>query len=197
MGAAKIMIVEDEFVVARDLQFSLETLGYDVCGAVDNAESALSTAMNERPDLVLMDIILKGSRDGIDAAQDLHDRLSIPVVFLTANANESLIERAKQTEPYGYLIKPFLDRELRTTIEMALFKSQRDQERLAAALGEDGRPVRVGSLEVVPICGHCKKIKNKDERWEVLEDYLHRRYGIVLSHGLCPECAKKLYPDIF
>ncbi len=197
MGATRIMIVQEDFVEAQDIRVSLKTMGYEVCGTVDTAGSAMKQAVSVRPDLVLMDIVLKGKRDGIECARDLRERLGVPVVFLTADADDWLIERAKEAEPYGYLLKPFLDLELKATIEMALFKSRRDKERLAAARDRDDRPSRIGSPEVVSICGQCKRIKNRDQHWEGLEVYLHRRYRISLSHGLCPECAQRFYPDIF
>lgn len=123
----KILIVEDEGIVALDLQDRLEFLGYQVIGIADNAKSALKMAAKESPDLVLMDIVIKGDRDGIDAARQMNDLFGIPVVFLTAYADEQTLTRAKLSHPYGYIVKPFNTQMLRSNIEMALHRHEVDQ----------------------------------------------------------------------
>lgn len=119
---ARIQIVEDEWIVAYDIKNSLTTMGYAVTAIVDSGEDAVLRAAEDVPDLVLMDIVLRGAMDGIEAASEIRARYRIPVIFLTANADEGMLDRAKRTEPMGYLIKPFIDRELKSTIEMALHK---------------------------------------------------------------------------
>lgn len=120
----KVLVVEDEGLVARDIQNMLRSLNYEVLGIVSSGEMALQKASKSPPDLVLMDIVLKGAVDGIEAAEKLWEELNIPVVYLTAYADETTFQRAKLTKPFGYLLKPFDERELQTTIEMALFKSK-------------------------------------------------------------------------
>jgi two-component system, cell cycle sensor histidine kinase and response regulator CckA len=119
---ARILIVEDEAVVALDLRMRLTRLGYSVIDSVGLGESALEVAERERPDLILMDIRLRGEMDGIEAAEQIRSRLLLPVVFLTAHADDATVDRARLTEPFGYILKPFEERELRTVIEMALYK---------------------------------------------------------------------------
>jgi len=128
MSNARIMIVEDEAIVALDLQHKLKTLGYAVSGVASSGEEAVRKVPQTRPDLVLMDIKLKGDMDGIDAAQRVRDEFNIPVVYLTAYSDENTLQRAKVTEPAGYLLKPFKDRELHATIEMALYKHKIEME---------------------------------------------------------------------
>jgi len=128
MSNAHIMIVEDEAIVALDLQHKLKTLGYAVSGVASSGEEAVRKVPQTRPDLVLMDIKLKGDMDGIDAAQRVRDEFNIPVVYLTAYSDENTLQRAKVTEPAGYLLKPFKDRELHATIEMALYKHKIEME---------------------------------------------------------------------
>jgi len=118
----KILIVEDEAIIARDLQKRLENQGYIVTSASATGEDAVRRAGTESPDLVLMDIVLLGDIDGIEAAGQIRALYDIPVVYLTAYADEGILERAKLTEPFGYILKPFDDRELRSVIEMALYK---------------------------------------------------------------------------
>lgn len=118
----KILIVEDEAIIACDLQRRLEHQGYTVTSAVATGEDAIKKAGEDSPDLVLMDIVLLGELDGIDAAGQIRALYGMPVVYLTAYADERTLERAKLTEPFGYVLKPFDDRELRSIIEMALYK---------------------------------------------------------------------------
>lgn len=120
MDKVKILVVEDEWVTAKDIKNSLETLHYAVPATVATGEEAIQKAIELQPDLVLMDIILQGEIDGIEAAEQIHTHCHIPVVFLTAYSDRETLDRANATQPYGYLLKPFEDRELNTTIQIAL-----------------------------------------------------------------------------
>jgi PAS domain S-box-containing protein len=123
----RIFIVEDEGIVADDLQQTLLGLGYQVAGKAKTGEAALEKIREHHPDLVLMDIHLAGRMDGIDAAGKVHREEGIPVIYLTAYADKQLLSRAKETEPYGYLIKPYDERGLQSAIEMALYKHRMEQ----------------------------------------------------------------------
>ena len=129
MGTTKanILVVEDERVVASDLRFLLEGAGYQVCDMLASGEDAIRTTGTLRPDLVLMDITLRGEIDGIAAAEEIRRLYDIPVVFLTAHSDEGTLQRAKITEAFGYILKPFEERELRANIEMALYKHSTDR----------------------------------------------------------------------
>jgi two-component system cell cycle sensor histidine kinase/response regulator CckA len=127
MNQPKILIVEDEGVVAADIEQCLRKLGYRVVASAATAVSAIRKAVENEPDLVLMDIRLKGPVDGVDAAAALHERLGIPVVFLTAYADAEILERAKKTSPAGYILKPFDERSLRSAVEIALYKHPQQQ----------------------------------------------------------------------
>ena len=126
MAKSKILIVEDESIVAKDIQNSLKKLGYLVPTIISSGEKAIEEIEENRPELVLMDIMLKGQMTGIEAANVIRDRFQIPVIFLTAYADDNTISQAKIAEPYGYIIKPFKEKELQTTIEMALYKHDKD-----------------------------------------------------------------------
>lgn len=119
---ARVLVVEDEAIVAMDISVMLRELGYEVEGPAATGEEAVSLAERERPDLVLMDIMLRGGMDGVEAARRIRETTGAPIVYLTAYADESTLLRAKTAEPLGYLLKPFEERELRTTIETALSK---------------------------------------------------------------------------
>lgn len=128
MVKARILIVEDESIVALNIKNRLESLGYAIVSITNSGESAIQITQATQPDLVLMDIKLKGVIDGIEAATQIWTRFKIPVVYLTAYSDEETIERAKITEPYGYILKPFEARDLGTTIEISLYKHQMEQQ---------------------------------------------------------------------
>jgi len=128
MTPATILIVEDEAIVALDLQMQLEELGYEVVGTADEGAAALALAERHQPDLVLMDVHLKGPADGVQTAAALARRAPVPVVYLTAHSDDHTVRRAADTAPYGYLTKPFQIRELRAAIEVALTKSRMERQ---------------------------------------------------------------------
>ena len=122
MPPSRILVVEDERIVANDLQIKLETAGYSVLPPVYSGDEAIQAAEEHRPGLVLMDITLKGEMDGIQAAHEIYGRFGIPVVYLTSHSDKNTLQRAKATEPFGFVLKPFDERELIATIEMALYR---------------------------------------------------------------------------
>lgn len=128
MEEIKILIVEDEFIVANDIRNSLHAMGYVVTGIAASGEKAIRKAESEKPDLILMDIMLRGDMNGIEAAKHIHSQINVPVVFLTAYADPRIIEQAKAAKPFGYLIKSYEDRQLKATIEIALDKFQAQEE---------------------------------------------------------------------
>jgi PAS domain S-box-containing protein len=118
----RILIVEDEGIVAEDVRIGLQRLGYEVTGVVASGEEALASVQAHPPDLVLMDIQLRGGMDGIATARIVRDKYHLPVVYLTAHSDAQTLSRATETEPYGFLLKPFEARDLRSTIQVALYK---------------------------------------------------------------------------
>ena len=128
MSNNNILVVEDEAIVSKDIQQSLKKLGYNIVGASATGEKAIELANEYKPDLVLMDIMLKGDMSGIDTAEKIKETLNIPVIYLTAYADENTLSKAKVTEPYGYIIKPFKEIDLHTSIEMALYKHSKERE---------------------------------------------------------------------
>lgn len=128
MDKTTILIVEDENIVALDVKNRLKKLGYQVAGRAATGQEAIDLAAESRPGLILMDIRLKGDMDGITAAEEIRARFDVPIVYLTAYSDEATLQRAKITEPYGYLLKPFEDRDLHTTIAMALHRHRIERE---------------------------------------------------------------------
>ena len=130
MSKPTILIVEDEAIVAEDLNQKLTRLGYEVRGISAQGEEALALARDRRPDLVLMDIRLEGPMDGVEAAERIRRECALPVIYLTAHSDPRTLERAKVTEPFGYILKPFEEMELEVHIQMALYKHRVEQELL-------------------------------------------------------------------
>ncbi len=148
MVAARIMIVEDSITVASDLSDCLKSFGYIVTSMVASGEKAILKAQTEQPDLILMDIRLRDKIDGVEAAKQIHARFEIPVVFLSSYSDNDLLERAKQAGSFGYLIKPFEDRELYATLEMALYKAKVEKEykQMQIRLQHDLKMKSIGAL---------------------------------------------------
>lgn len=128
MAKTRILIVEDEAITAKDIQMTLQDLGYEVAGTAASGEEAIQKAAEHKPALVLMDIRLQGEMDGIEAASRIRSSLDVPVVYLTAHSDKATLERAKITEPFGYILKPFEERELHSNIEMALYKHKTERK---------------------------------------------------------------------
>ena len=128
MEAPRILVVEDEAIVSADIEMKLDRLGYVVAAVATSGEVAIQKAREVRPNLALMDIRLDGSMDGIETAQALKDRFNIPVIYLTAYADQSTLDRAKLTQPHGYIAKPFDERDLQISIEMARYRHQVERE---------------------------------------------------------------------
>ncbi|MCB9882134.1 MAG: response regulator [Planctomycetes bacterium] len=141
---ARLFVVEDEALIAEELRQRLHRLEYEVIGICDSGDAAIQEVAGTRPDLVLMDIRLKGALDGIETARTICDQLDIPVVYLTAHSDQATIERAKHTKPLGYILKPFHERDLVVTIEIALHRDRLDRKlrqserRFAATLASIG-----------------------------------------------------------
>jgi CheY-like chemotaxis protein len=197
MEKAKLLVVEDEPVVAMDIQASLEDMGYAVTSLAASGTQAIEEAERDRPDLVLMDILLKEDMTGIEAAHYISTKFDIPIIYLTANSDTETLEKAKVAEPFGYLIKPFNNQELRANIEMALYRHRMEKERQKMAEELQAQKEELKVLRgLLPICSYCKNIQDDEGYWEKVESYINRHTSAELSHGICPGCAKKHFPQI-
>ena len=199
MGTAKnkILVVEDEAITAQDISDTLSYFGYEVVGIASDYDEALRLAGLFKPDLALMDIVLKGPNNGTATALELKNRFNIPVVYLTALADSATLKQASACEPLGYLTKPFSENDLRATMEMALYKATMETERreLLRQLQEANNQIKTLS-GLIPICAHCKKIRDDKGYWQSVESYISDRSNASFTHGICTDCFRKLYPDI-
>lgn len=161
MKNKRILIVEDEAIVAMDLEQTLVNLGFIAVGNANSFDSALEKVKSTSPDLILMDIHIKGAKDGIDAATKVKEMYDIPVVFLTAHADEATLDRAKETSPFGYVVKPFDKSNLKATIEIALSKFDEKQSQTG-----------IKTLDDVDQCKKTKLVlSNAKDLFDVLEPF--------------------------
>jgi two-component system response regulator LytT len=126
--SVNILVTEDESIVRKDIERSLQKLGYNVVASADTGEKAIEMARVHKPDLALMDIMLKGDMNGIEAAAEIKKESDIPIIFLTAYADEKTLAKAKITEPHGYILKPFREIDIQTSIEIAIHKHKKETE---------------------------------------------------------------------
>ena len=195
---AKILVVEDDKNVAAVLEARLESFGYDVCGIAATGLKAIEMALNLTPDIVLMDILLEGDMNGIEAADKIRERSDVPIIFLTCLNDPDVLSRAIDTNPHGYLVKPYDNAALKSSIEITLIRYQADKEKekLIARLEEALLQVkRLSGL--LPICASCKRIRDEAGGWQQIEDYIAVHSEADFSHGICPQCARKLYPEVY
>ena len=202
-GKTSIFIVEDESIVAKDIQQTLEKLGYTVVGTASEGEKAVEIIIELEPDLVLMDIMLKGEMTGIDAAAQLKKEINVPIIYLTAYADKDTLTKAKITQPHGYIIKPFKEVDIRTAVEIALYNHKREtkikKERdlyysiIKADKSSDGSIFVKSKYQLV-------KVKTKEIYFiEALKDYVRintvdNRY---IVHSTMKSIQEKLPPSDF
>jgi len=192
----RILVVEDEAIVAADIHDRLGALGYEVVGLADTGAGAIEKAMELKPDLVLMDIMLRGEMQGIEAANHIRFHLHLPIIYLTANSNAETFLRARDTEPFGFILKPFDETAMKIQIEIALYKHRMERERedlihqLQTALAE------VKTLSgLLPICSTCKKVRDDQGYWNQIEEFLAKHSGASFTHSYCPVCLVNFYKD--
>ena len=195
MGSARILIVEDEIVVASHIRIELKGVGYHVCSLATSGREAIKIAESERPDLVIMDIMLSEEMDGIETARHISSRFQTPVIYLSAYTDDDFVQRARETEPFGYLLKPFRSRELQLNVEMAIHKHRMEVRRDILVRDIKDQVEQIVSVsEPLPICMYCKSVSDTPETWKNLEDYVQHHLNVKLSHGICPNCTDKFHP---
>lgn len=188
MTKISVLVVEDESIVSKDIQLTLKKLGYEVVGSATTGENAVELALSLEPDVILMDIMLKGAMSGVEAAESIQKEISVPIIFLTAYADDVTLNKAKKIRPYGYIIKPFKQMDLHTTIEIAIYKHKKNVEVIKErdflySLVENREQT---DLNFIFVKSNSKfvKIKNSDIYFiEALKDYvvintLNKRYTV-------------------
>jgi len=202
MGKINVLVVEDESIVSKDIQYSLKKLGYNVVGVAATGHKAIELCGEKLPDIILMDIMLKGDINGIEASTRIKEVYNIPVIFLTAYADENTLSKAKVTEPYAYIIKPFKEIDLHTSIEMAFYKHSKELELLKERDMLYSIVENKENKEFIFVKSKSRLIKlnTKDIFFiEALKDYvvintLNKRYTI---HSTMKDIERKMQQDFF
>jgi AmiR/NasT family two-component response regulator len=192
-----VLIVEDDPMVGEMIQGLLEDIGYTVAGKAIDGLQAIEMTQSLQPDVVLMDIKMP-NMDGIEATRHIYESCPTPVVVLTAHETPELVEGASAAGVGAYLVKPSNTREMERAIAIAIarFDDLMELRRLNTKL-QDALAQAKTLSGLLPICASCKKIRDDEGYWSQLETYIQEHFDIQFSHGLCPECANKLYPEIF
>jgi two-component system, sensor histidine kinase PdtaS len=185
---ANILIVEDEGVTALEIQNNVESWGYNVVGIVSSGEEAIKTALETKPDLIIMDIVLKEEINGIDAAKIIKKSQDLPVIYLTAYGDEKTLQKAKFTVPHAYILKPFEENELKFAVEMALYKHEMEQKLKSSE--EKYRTLAENARDIIFII-------NMDDRIEYLNNYAAQLFGLK-PEDLIGKSRENLFPkDIY
>lgn len=197
-----ILVTEDESIVRKDIERCLGNLGYNVVGSADNGEDAIELAMKHKPDIALMDIMIKGDMNGIAAAEEIKRNMDIPVVFLTAYADEGTLNEAKMAEPHGYILKPFKDVDIQTAVEMALHKHGKEQEMRLESEFLRSLAEHKSDSAVIFIKNRSRliRVKNEDLLFvEALKDYVvvHTREESYTIHSTMKDVETKLGDQSF
>lgn len=198
----KVLIAEDDFFVSKGTERVLKKKGYEVVGIASNGEKAVEMAIELQPDIILMDIQMP-KVNGLDASLQIQEKCPTPIIVLTAHESLELVEEAGRTGVGAYLTKPPNEDEIDRAIIIARAR-HKDLMKLKQLYEE--MEVKNKALEkalaeiktlrgIIPICAHCKKVRDDSGFWEQVEVYIHNHSDAVFSHGLCPDCAHKLYPD--
>ena len=192
-----VLIVEDDPMVGEMIEGLLEDIGYTIAGKAIDGLQAIEMTQSLQPDVVLMDIKMP-NMDGIEATRHIYESCPTPVVVLTAHEAPELVEGASAAGVGAYLVKPSNMREMERAISIAIarFDDLMELRRLNAEL-QDALAQAKTLSGLLPICSSCKRIRDDEGYWAQLETYIQEHSDILFSHGLCPECAKKLYPEIF
>lgn len=191
----RVLIAEDDYFVTETLKNALHESGYELAGEAANGEDAVKMTLSLKPDIVLMDIKMP-QLDGLEATKRIQDRCPTPVVILTAYESQDLVKKAGEVGAAAYLIKPPKPLEIERAITIALARHNDLMELHRLNVELEKALAEIKTLRgIIPICASCKKIRDDKGYWNQIEKYIQDHTEANFSHGICPECAKKLYPE--
>ena len=199
----RLVVAEDDYLVAEEIERQLRRVGHRVVAMASTGLEAIDAVVEHEPDAVLMDIKMP-ELDGLEAAREIQDRCPTPVVVLSAYDDREYLDKAGEVGVQAFLTKPpdgrSLDRALAIAIArhgdtMALMRLNRLLRERTREL-EDAAAEIERLREIIPMCMHCKSIRDSRGFWLRVEEYIHRHAGLTVSHGLCDKCAHELYPDL-
>jgi CheY-like chemotaxis protein len=197
----RVLIVEDESIIALEMESRLIAMEYEVVECVASGEEALEIVNSTAPDVILMDINIHGKLDGVMLAKTIREHYAIPCIFVTAYSDNLTIKRAAGSNPLGYLTKPFSDREVHAAIQIGLYREEKERE-LKAQRDELARVNQelqsaLKNIQVLqgllPMCAWCKSIRLDDGYWQEVSAYLASHTAAEVTHSICPDCADKKF----
>jgi len=191
----KALIVDDDTFIGNILRSQLEKIGHDVVGHALDGKQAVALTLALCPDVVLMDLVMP-VMDGLEATKKIHDYCPCPVIILTNNDSQKMVRLGSIAGASGYLVKPANLQELDRTIAIAVarFEDFLELQRLNNELSKATDNIKL-LTGLLPICSDCKKIRNEKGYWQVVEGYIMEHTHAKFSHGICPECMEKQYPE--
>lgn len=191
MTNVKLLVVEDDALTRRFVERAVEEWGHEVVAFSDNADDAVTKAETLQPDVVLMDIELSGGGDGITAARRIQEKRRVPVIYMTSHADDKTLQRAKITDPFGYLLKPVEGKSLAVAIELSVsrHRAELERERLLAELRDTSAVVNILG-RFLTICKQCQRIRDDKGNWIETEPAL-RNYLKSIAKSVCPNCSGK------
>ncbi len=203
MEKIRVLIAEDDYLVSETVKRAVKILGYELAGKASDGEEAVEMACTLHPDVVLMDIKMP-KLDGLGATRQIRDRCPVPVVILTAHDSQTLVEEASKAGASAFLLKPPKERELERAVTIALARHDILMEslRLNKELSLRNKLLEESLSEIevlrgiIPICANCKNIRDDQGYWRKVEDYFKQHADIQFTHSMCPDCVRKLYPDV-
>jgi sigma-B regulation protein RsbU (phosphoserine phosphatase) len=199
----RVVVAEDDYLVAEEIERQLRRVGHHIVATAATGREAVAAVVEHEPDAILMDIQMP-ELDGFEAAREIQNCRPTPVVVLTAYDDAAYLERAGEVGVQSFLTKPPDGRSLDRALAIAIARhgDMMALMRLNRLLRERTRALEVAVAEVeklreiVPMCMHCKSIRDGRGFWLRVEEYIHKYAGLAVSHGLCDECARELYPDL-
>lgn len=199
-----VLVVEDDFFVKEEIKRVVVELDHIVVGEAVNGLEGLEKAISLNPDVILMDISM-AIVDGLEAADRIQSAKPTPIIFITAHDSEDMVQKAGRAGASAFLTKPLDSSSLRNALIIARARHADVMElrRLNAELTEKARTIEIALAEIrtlrgtVSICAHCKGIRDNEGYWQTLEEILSEQTDAQLSHGICPTCAAKEFPEIY
>ena len=191
----RILVAEDDYLVAQDVIRTLKGLGYSDIIEASNGKEAVTISCDQKPDLVLMDIQMP-KMDGLQAATEINKRCATAIIILTAYETKDFVDKASEAGVAAYLTKPPRADELDRAISIAIARQSdlQDLRRLNRELTEALAEIKT-LRGILPICSHCKQIRDDEGYWHQIEAYIHSHTEANFSHGICPDCIKVHYPE--
>ncbi|MBU4388645.1 MAG: response regulator [Proteobacteria bacterium] len=198
----RILVAEDDFMVSKSITQTLNDIGYEQVGLASNGEEVVEMTRSLQPDVILMDIKMP-KLDGLQAARQIQENSPTPIVILTAYDSQELVKEASKSGVGALLLKPPEAFEIEKAVTIAMARHNDLME--LCSLNKELQ-IRKQELEkslaeiktlrgILPICANCKKIRDDKGYWNQIESYIHKHSEAEFTHGICPECMKKLYPD--